>query len=547
MRKHLKGHYIYWHNGGKFDARYFLPYLIKAKAKLLPIKGRMARFILPDGTEFRDSYCLLPISLKSTGEKIEIDYRKMERNRREKHREEIITYWKQDLKLLHDKVSEFVAEYGFGMTLAGRTFDQLKKRFDICPPKCDEFHDATFRKFYYGGRVEFFSLGNPKGIFRMFDINSAYPAAMCKEHAFGLDFEATEKLPRNPETLKRCFVRLIGKSSGGLPFRDDSGSLSFAAHTGEFFVTGWEVEAAKRLGKLDIMEVIECLRPLETKSFKKFVDHFYTMKREAKKGSSEETFAKLFLNSSYGRFGLNPRDFRDVKLTAYLAEPEENEELRKTVKKVILKRRPGIRGESLKEKCVDLWKGLSGKWELANSFDDIGVSIWEKEVPIRSNSFFNVATAASVTGAVRAFMMESLAKVKNPVYCDTDSIMCEDAGELKLGRELGEWKLECETEADGVHIAGKKLYAMKVTKPYWKKEDRLEKDDRKWKLASKGVRLSPSEIVRCAAGEEIASTLIAPTFSLFTTKSIKGSQADFLTRRINRDDKRKRRNSAKKC
>ena len=270
------------------------------------------------------------------------------------------------------------------------------------------------------------------------------------------------------------------------------------------------------------------------------------MKREAVKGSSDELWAKLFLNSSYGRFGLNARDFRDVQLTAYLEEPEENEKLRAMVKKVVKKRHAGIRGESLEEKCADLWKGLSGKWELANSFDDIGVSIWEKEVPIRSNSFFNVATAASVTGCVRAFMLESLSKVRNPVYCDTDSIICEDAGELKLGLELGEWKLECITEADGVHIAGKKLYALKVTEPYWKKEDRLEKDDRKWKLASKGVRLSPSEIVRCAAGEEITSTLIAPTFSLFTTKSIRGSDADFLTRRINRDDKRKRRNAPKK-
>jgi hypothetical protein len=533
MRKELRGYYIYWHNGGKFDARYFMPYLHKAKAVCKPIKGRMARFDLPDGTQFRDSYCLLPVPLKATGQKVEIDYRKFERHCREKHREEIMRYFKVDLTVPYEKVKEFVELYGFGMTMAGRTFDQLKKNFGIDPPKTNEFHDKGFRRYYYGGRVEFFRLGRCPGKYKLIDINSAYPNAMLQKHAFGLEFHATEKLPKNESVLQTCFVRFIGRSRGGLPFRGLDGSLSFLPHDGEFFVTGWEFVAARSAGAVQVREVVECLRPLECRDFSGFVNYFYKQKREAVKGSSEELFAKLFLNSAYGRFALNPREFRDVMMTDYAEEPEENEASRKKIKKYVKAKHPGIRGEAFRLLCADYWAGFDGKWERANDFEDIGVSIWERACEVRSNGFFNVATAASITGCVRAHMFESLRRVKNPVYCDTDSIICEDTGKLPLGAGLGEWKLEAESTRGGVHIAGKKLYAFELAPAY-------RKNGKKWKLASKGVKLTAEEIVRVARGEVVKSTLIAPTFSLFTTRSVKGSKQDFITRTVRRDDQRRK-------
>lgn len=543
VRRELRGYYIYWHNGGKFDARYFMPHLKQAGATLFPIKGRMARFTLPDGTEFRDSFCLLPVSLKATGEKLDIDYKKLERHCREKHKEEIITYWKQDLKVLYDKVQEFVQTYGFGMTMAGRTFDQLKRNFALNPPKATEYHDRDFRRFYYGGRVEFFKLGRVPGNFCLIDINSAYPHAMLKKHAFGLKCIATESLPKNEETLQTCFVRFVGRCTGGLPVRAADGSLSFGAHDGEFFVTGWELVAARRAGVVEVREVLECLRPTDCRDFSRFVNHFYRQKKEAKKGSSEELFAKLFLNSAYGRFALNPREFRDVVMTDYREEPEENHDTRNKIAKLVETRHPGIRGESFDEKCREYWNGYAHKWTLANDFEDIGVSIWERPCEVRSNGFFNVATAASITGCVRAFLFESLRKCDNPIYCDTDSIVCEHPGALALGRELGEWKLECQFHPDSVWIAGKKLYAGKLAKAYWKKDKdgNYLPEEKQFKYASKGVKLSPQEIIRVAEGETVKSTLIAPTFSIFTTRAVKGSKQDFITRTVRRDDLRKKR------
>lgn len=518
--------YIYAHNGGKFDFRYLLPHFIKDKADVWQIKGRLAKITLPNGpkTQFRDSFCILPVPLKATGSKLEIDYRKFERDRRDKHRAEIMEYFKQDLRGLHEQVSAFVAEYGFGMTLAGRTFDQFKKNFDIVPPKTSEHFDAQFRRFYYGGRVQFFELGHLSGSFKLIDINSAYPAAMTKSHAFGAEFESGSTLPK--KGVEQCFIRFSGTCVGGLPWRDEqTNTLSFLPRTGEFFVTGWEFVAAKKAGALSDVEILECHRPLECRTFEKFVEHFYRQKREAVKGSSDELFAKLLLNSSYGRFALNARDFRDVRMTAFRDEPEENTAARKKIAKLVRKRHSELKGEKFRLKCAAYWNGYDDKWELANDFEDAGISIWEKPSPVRGDAFYNVATAASITGCVRAFMFESLRSVRRPVYCDTDSIICENTGDLKLGTGLGEWKLECQSERDGVWIAGKKIYALKI-----------KGGKKPWKLASKGVRLSAEEIKRVAAGETVTSTLIAPTFSLFTTESVKGSKKDFVTRRTVRAD-----------
>ena len=529
VMKKFRG-YIYAHNGGKFDFRYLLPYLKKSDAKLKPIKGRAARFVLPNGTEFRDSYCILPISLKATGGKLEMDYRKLEKKVRHLHMDEIVTYLKADLHVLHEKVLEFVGVYGFGMTLSGRTFSQFKENFDMEPPKASIHHDEQFRPFYYGGRVEFFELGHIKGTFKLIDINSAYPAAMVKKHAFGLTFKTMLTLPKTDEKLNVCFVRFVGHSSGGLPFRKADKSLSFAEHTGEFFVTGWELVAARKAGTVRIDKIIFCYRPLECRSFEKFVNHFYRMKKEATKGSSDELFAKLFLNSSYGRFALDPRSFRDVEMTDAGEEPDENKPLRKKVTAHVRAKFPTLKGEEFRVKCSAYWEGFDGKWTLANTFDDAGISIWERTTEIKPTSFFNVCTAASITGCVRAFLFESLRAVKRPVYCDTDSIICETTGNLKMGSDLGEWKIEAESEPDGLWVAAKKLYAMK-----------LKGSGKPWKLAAKGVRLSASEIVRVANGAKITSTLDAPTFSIFTTRSVAGGKRDFVTRTTVRDDRRERR------
>ena len=79
------------------------------------------------------------------------------------------------------------------------------------------------------------------------------------------------------------------------------------------------------------------------------------------------------------------------------------------------------------------------------------------------------------------------------LYCDTDSIAA-GKNQIFRGPELGQW----ETEGEFVQaaIAGKKLYAFEYD-PKSRPKNRNGKEIR-YKIASKGVRLSAMEIFEIA-------------------------------------------------
>jgi DNA polymerase elongation subunit (family B) len=130
--------------------------------------------------------------------------------------------------------------------------------------------------------------------------------------------------------------------------------------------------------------------------------------------------------------------------------------------------------------------------------------------------FFNVATAASITGYVRAFLWRTICALRRSgaevFYCDTDSITFagELPAEVKIGKELGEWSNDGEFTEGG--IAGKKLYAFHGV-------------DGEWKTGCKGVRLTPEELMKVAAGEVVKYEREAPSYSF-------GSSPRYLTRNV---------------
>jgi len=127
--------------------------------------------------------------------------------------------------------------------------------------------------------------------------------------------------------------------------------------------------------------------------------------------------------------------------------------------------------------------------------------------------YYNVATAASITGFVRAYLWRAICQCGGVLYCDTDSIAARDVSMIPLGDELGDWG------ADGVFergaIAGKKLYAYRYKKGTEPKDNAGKNIC--WKIASKGGRLSPRQIVRICKGEQIVFEPETPTFSLLRT------------------------------
>lgn len=101
---------IYAHNGGRFDFHYFVPWFDPGESLML-IRGRIARCTIR-GRELRDSWLLIPEALAATGQKSSIDYWKMEAGEREKYRDEITDYLRQDCLGLYQLIAAFHGEHG---------------------------------------------------------------------------------------------------------------------------------------------------------------------------------------------------------------------------------------------------------------------------------------------------------------------------------------------------------------------------------------------------------------------------------------------------
>lgn len=481
------GGIIYFHNGGKFDIHLLLEF-VDDQDDVMIINGRIAKIKIGD-SEIRDSFLLLPVPL-SAYKKDEIDYEIMEENKRwlPENKKSICDYLEGDCVYLYEILEAQFAEYGQKLTLATSAFDFWHKNFSNLKlkPKSSKFFFQAFKPYYYGGRVECFQKGIIEKEFQVYDINSAYPYAMLSEHPFGTECSITKTLP-DGDTMQRCFIRFKGLSQGALPFRDISGqwagknTLNFFNDNieREYFATGWELQTGIELGKIKINKIEKVTKFHNSINFADYANYFFKQKAELKgKDEARYLLAKLYLNSLYGKFGQSSEDHKDYSLID----------------------KSHIQGY-LNEGYT--YEGEMGKWALVSC-----------PIEETKQKFYNVATAASVTGFVRAYLYKHVINCDSPIYCDTDSLACNGfRGEL--GKELGQW----ENEGSFIRgaIGGKKLYAFEREKP--------EKGN-KFKISSKGAKLTAKEIFAIANGETVLYKNDAPTFSVaketkFVTRNIK--------------------------
>lgn len=465
---------IYAHNGGKFD--FF--YLLDQEAIENPIKMINSRIVKAKigKHELRDSYAILPIPLAAY-QKDEIDYQLFERGIRDDNKQDILYYLAKDCEYLFTLVKKFIDRFGLKLTIGGTAINQLKEihPFDTQGEK----HDSDFRKYYFGGRVQAYETGILKGKFKIFDVNSMYPYVMKNSyHPTGREYTSyymDDNIPidekgfitgielKGRQYINRPYFAIIaGFNRGAFPTRTKEG-LNFNIPYGRFHVTSHELQVALKHGLFYIEKIIEIHIADKMISFGTFVDMFAKEKIEAKKAGDKAgyIFAKLISNAGYGKLGQNPERFTDTYIR-YPNQPlpEDNE-------------------FELDE--------IHGRLE-----------IWKKPAP--RPSYFDVATAASITGAARAVLLDALAKATRPIYCDTDSIICEDLPGVKLDPyELGAW--DCEATGDFLAVAGKKLYS-------------LYSKGKPVKMASKGARLTPAELVEIAEGKAVEWKNQAPSFSI---------------------------------
>jgi hypothetical protein len=452
-------HIVYAHNGGRFDFHFMLDHL-ENPVKI--INGRIASVKLGPHT-LRDSYCILPIPLRVYC-KDEIDYRLLEAENREANKTEIVSYLKTDCEKLHELVLKFIERFGVSLTIGGTAIKELKKLHPF--NSTGQMHDAKFRPYYFGGRVETFETGILRGAWRVYDVNSMYPGVMknCQHPTGSRYFTGYNRIIDKRGRVAGFaeapfyFAKVECQQRGAFPMRANNAPLDFNVRRGVFWITSHELHAAIEAGRVSDVRALEVHVPAQTISFGDFVDKFIGEKIAAKLSHDKagEIFAKLIANSSYGKFGSNPANYFDY----ILGEPP------------------------------------SADYEIYSAGVN-QVSIWRR--PSAALRFYDVATAASITGAARAVLMRALAHAVRPVYCDTDSIICESLDCELHDSKLGAWKLEA--EGDTIAVIGKKMYALRAGTEYVK-------------TASKGVILTGPEIFGLASGSGVHWHNMAPSFSI---------------------------------
>lgn len=461
---------IYAHNGGKFDFHFMHDYLDNPA---LIIKTRIVEAALCHH-KVRDSFAILPVPLRDY-DKMEFDYSKMEKENRERFKDEILEYLHYDCVKLYELVLAFNDRFGPKMTIGGTAMREIEKLHPFI--KNGSIHDEQFRPYYYGGRVECYKSGILSGPWQLIDVNSMYPAAMRNmRHPINGAWDMWETMPDSFDDP--FFISFNGKNRNALPGRAEDGSLTFEETEGTFFACSHEVKVALEYDLIDIDSVNICYVSQDHISFTDFVNTFYADKVACKESGDKigELFSKLLLNSGYGRFGINPNNFEDWHIHRDFGEDENLEE----------------RGYT---KQVD--------YET--------IELWSKPADISENQYCDVAIAASITSAARSILLRGLQNAIDPIYCDTDSIICRSfSGDIDP-YTLGAWDLE--RENDMCAIGGKKLYAM-YNQEHLSRAKKLTHASKEIKLSSKGGTLNLAELLSICRGNTIKFENMAPTFSL---------------------------------
>lgn len=473
----LPGQYtVYAHNGGKFDYM-FLIHLLRGTVRF---KGRALMCARIGRHELRDSLHIIPEKL-AAWKKDTFDYLKMQRGSRDQYREEIIRYCINDCRYLLEIVSEFVKRYGFKLSIGQAAMAALKQHYKV--KTIGENLDGKLRQFFFGGRVECIrGRGYWSGEYNLYDVNSMYPFVMASyRHPVSNEYTFRTGTP-GPNTV---FMVVECLNRGALVKRDGYGETSANEQSGQFFTTIHEYNVARQYGLISNVRIIQCVDCAELSTFEKFVTPLYENRQKVKallkslpegtpeyeNAKKDDFFFKYLLNNAYGKFAQNPRRYKESYITGVGEKPTENE--------------PESWGTRPIYECNSYW-------------------IWER--PQEKLRFNNVGTAASITGAARSVLLSAIHSAVEPIYCDTDSLICRSISQVEIHpTKLGAWDLE-KTYSDVV-VAGKKLYACKVL-------GLEESNPKKFVLKSKGTTgLKWQDYLDLLKGEEIGTLNKAPTMT----------------------------------
>lgn len=460
---------IFAHFGGKFDFnfvlkeffnkrdKYFIGEMIPRGSGLLcfdvstfdrldelpsnysksDILGRDAqgRYLLKVRTiSFRDSSAMLPFGLGSLTENFGVEHKKKEIDYEAitKVDDELLEYLEYDCWGLYEVIERYfrwpmIKSAGPAFTVASqalrvfRTF--MKTEISSLPPNIDAF----VRSSYFGGRTEifkpFFEQHEDNKLLKSWDVNSLYPATM-REFSFpvGYHFETDKYLPDKMGFYDvEVFVPDMYIPPLGVRYNNLEDKLIFP--TGKFrgVWSTCDLNHAISIG----CKILKVHKGLIFKDggpiFREYVEYLYQIRKNSDKASVSNVLAKLLMNSTYGRTGLNLEreqlvfDDGSVGLTPYVDIPLDKDE-----KEII----------RLMTKSASL-----------------------------DSSFSNVAIAAWVTSQARVWMHKLYMDAPEEVYY-TDSITKErmvmvmnEKGHISIKSMQELWAMSSN------HFADKKEYA----------------------------------------------------------------------------------------
>lgn len=499
---------IYAHNGGKFDYLFLVRWLRGA----VKFKGRAIMSCKIGNHELRDSLHILPEKL-AAWKKDHFDYSKLKKGNRHKFRTDILEYLHSDCVYLFDIVKSFVGEFGLKISIGQAAFSELKKSYTV--QNVSEPQDEFLRRYFFGGRVEciagagLFDNREGRGNFKLFDVNSMYPFTMANfQHPTGNDYEWR----RGEISADTVFIDVECENVGAFVQRAADGldAMPFYGQ-GRYYVTKWEYDVALKYGLIKNVKIVGVVDNRQRHDFSKCILPLYDRRRAVKRALEElrasgeensiayeelhkqDLFLKYLLNNIFGKFAQNPRNFKEYFYTDAGARP------------------PDDWMKFLKGADADTVHKFSMPVERSDDFE-----IWAKPSPGRR--YNNVGTAASITGAARAVLLEARQLAVDPIYCDTDSLIARDLPGLEINvAKLGAWKHEA--TFDRVIIAGRKLYACEV-------QGYPDGHDKRIKIRSKGASgLVWNDFEKMLANEIIETVNPAPTIS-------KTGHQQYMKRRI---------------
>jgi len=303
------GDVVYAHNGGKYDFLFLFQYIQQNKLKIRDIKVIHASVVMlrveykGKVIEFRDSFAILPVSLKNLTidynvehKKLQMDYNLGINDKR------FVEYFKNDLMGLYE-VLEQSKELLNSYTIASATMNNYLKNFYKKKVSNYSFKvDELFRNGYYGGRVEIFKMRGEN--LHYYDVNSLYPSVMY-------DFEYPLIENNNleyvnefiPDALGYYYIKVKVPETEYiplLPYRDKEGKLLFPQGTWQGWYYSPEVSKAIELG-YDVKVLKGYVFKRTDYIFREFVRHYYDIKKHS--SGAKKFIAKLMLNSLYGKFG----------------------------------------------------------------------------------------------------------------------------------------------------------------------------------------------------------------------------------------------------